>query len=306
MSSAVFSTLSLSYVNEVSMCIAAVVLNYSERFPLIIAHNREEDTARRTGPVAVRDDILSALDLKAGGVAAVGLNVRTGTFAVLTNCRINGSFHTDGESRGALIRQVLSEGVSESIARDIRCKTYQGDFHLFTGSAFVNDTITLTYLTNIKGENSRELTSSQLEVIVRMNEHPSSLHDWSSKIEFLRSLIRNELIRNPDMGSADAVLEVITRCMSITGPIPEPQSPIPPTYPWSPVPGMEPTVLRRIIVPAISIDEHVRFGTVAQTVIVVDRGHRQVHFNYRSVLQDCPSVSFAPWEHHLVSYPDTN
>lgn len=288
------------------MCIAVIVVNYSKRFPLIIAHNREEDVSRPTSPVAVRDGILSALDLRAGGVAAVGLNVVTGTFVVLTNCRVKGSLHPDGQSRGALVRDVLMHGLSPSIRNEIHTTTFQGDFHLFTGSCFVTEEVRLEYLSNIPGVPVSDPVPTQapdctLQVTVKMNEHPSSIEDWQPKIDFLEDVLLEALTENPNLESSDTVLNLVASFMSSTVPISSMQ--MNSVYPWSPCPELEPTVLHNIIVPKTQLADSVIFGTVSQTVIVVDGQSRAVAFHYRTVTQEGLDVAFSPWDRHTVSYP---
>jgi uncharacterized protein with NRDE domain len=86
------------------MCLAAFALRAHERFPLVIAANRDEFFARPAAPMAWWDDpagILAGRDLSAGGTW-FGLS-RAGRLALLTNVREPGRQTPDAPSRGALV-----------------------------------------------------------------------------------------------------------------------------------------------------------------------------------------------------------
>ncbi|RNF03513.1 hypothetical protein TraAM80_05685 [Trypanosoma rangeli] len=69
------------------MCILAFVIRLSHRFPLVLVSNRDELRSRVTHQVEVDAEtgFLWAADGVAGG-SWLGLNVRNGRFAILTNC----------------------------------------------------------------------------------------------------------------------------------------------------------------------------------------------------------------------------
>lgn len=70
------------------MCILAVVTRYCDRFPFILVGNRDEVLARATGTLA-HDPVTGlvwAVDRLAGG-SWMGIEPRSGRFAILTNCR---------------------------------------------------------------------------------------------------------------------------------------------------------------------------------------------------------------------------
>lgn len=85
------------------MCLAAIALDQSRRFPLVIAANRDEFFARPAAPMAWwadRPNVLAGRDLSASGTW-FGLT-RTGRLALVTNVREPGRQRSDAPSRGAL------------------------------------------------------------------------------------------------------------------------------------------------------------------------------------------------------------
>lgn len=69
------------------MCILAYVTQFSRRFPFVLISNRDELLSRVTLPIGLdaSTNVLWAIDGVAGG-SWLGFNVRSGRFAVLTNC----------------------------------------------------------------------------------------------------------------------------------------------------------------------------------------------------------------------------
>jgi uncharacterized protein with NRDE domain len=89
------------------MCLAAIALDASRRFPLVVAANRDEffhRPAARLGwwtPDGGSQPILGGRDLAAGGTW-MGLTAQ-GRFALVTNVRRPGPPPTDGPSRGLIV-----------------------------------------------------------------------------------------------------------------------------------------------------------------------------------------------------------
>lgn len=289
------------------MCIAVIVVNYSPRFPLMITHNREEDPLRQTSDLELRSHILSAIDHKAGGVAAVGLNVSSGEFAVLTNCRYHKSSRPGGVSRGSIVRELLSKGVGASIRDWIAGTTFQGDFHVYCGNAFVDSKVEIEYLTNVEDLECEKYEfsvtpSSPMEVIVCMNQHPKSLPDWENKLTWVKSHVESALSVNRDIKTINEVSDLIENIISKIDPIStQPGSGY---YEWSPIPASESFLQTHIVFPNIEISPGVLFGTVSQTIIIVDRDSRQIVYKYRRVEGSTQNkvVDFLPWQHKLVNY----
>ncbi len=93
------------------MCLLLIAYRQHPDYPLIVAGNRDEYYGRPTEPAAWRGDILSGLDLEAGGTW-MGV-ARSGRFAVVTNYRDPADHLPDARSRGILVSQVLSDPASD-------------------------------------------------------------------------------------------------------------------------------------------------------------------------------------------------
>jgi uncharacterized protein with NRDE domain len=94
------------------MCLVALALDQSRRFPLVLASNRDEFHDRPTArlgwwtPSPGAPEILSGRDLQAGGTW-LGLNA-TGRLALVTNVRRGGTAQDgDAPSRGAIVTRWL-------------------------------------------------------------------------------------------------------------------------------------------------------------------------------------------------------
>jgi len=115
------------------LCLIAIAVHASPRYPIVIAANRDEFYGRPTRPLHIWDDdpnIAGGRDLRAGGTwLAV---TRDGRFAAVTNIRGN-----DGppnlRSRGALVGDFVRSNISPlDYAKTIRPNDYAG-FHLLAG-----------------------------------------------------------------------------------------------------------------------------------------------------------------------------
>lgn len=89
------------------MCLAAIALDVSLRFPLVVAANRDEFFERPADPLdwwtpeGHSQPILGGRDRQAGGTW-MGLS-RSGRLAIVTNVRQPGPAVTDGPSRGGIV-----------------------------------------------------------------------------------------------------------------------------------------------------------------------------------------------------------
>ena len=94
------------------MCLVALALGASERFPLVLASNRDEFFERPALPLAWwspqpgAEPLLAGRDLLGGGTW-LGLNAR-GRLALVTNIRRPGTQRVDAESRGAIVPRWLA------------------------------------------------------------------------------------------------------------------------------------------------------------------------------------------------------
>ena len=291
------------------MCIAVIITNYSRECPLLIFHNREENVLRKTSPLQLNGNVLSPIDVKAGGVAAIGMNVKTGLMAVLTNVRYSSSLHAEGCSRGSLLREVLEEE-EDGLAEKLATREVQGGFHLYLGNLFLEkfSENKITYYSYL-GERGVESgggasattdlptdSSSLPSILVRMNEHPSNESQWRK-----RDLVRDSISAALVSGLSIAELcGAVTSCMSNSDPLPIHNHNE--DYSWSSLPvECEREVQRHILVPKISCGEDDYFATISQTLVYVDRTAREVHYQYRLVGGE-QSKNFSSWDHRIIPY----
>lgn len=284
------------------MCIAVIITNYSARYPLIVVHNREEDITRPTSDLFLHDNILSAVDLKAGGIAAVGLNITTGQFAVLTNCRMKDSFHPDGASRGSILKQILIEGPSAGVNHRINSEVFQGGFHVYTGNSFINHEFDIHYMSNIASNiswrHSFESSRGDLKIFVTMNEHPNSVCDWKPKLDHVESRILSDVSINRSMESVDDIINTVLLSLSNIEQLPARSDKS--AYDWSPSPELEPVAQAHIVIPATQLSSCV-FGTVSQTILVTDHSAKAVHYRYRTITHENKPV-FNSWHNCVIKY----
>jgi uncharacterized protein with NRDE domain len=87
------------------MCLVGVAWHASDRFPLVIAANRDEFYARRAAPLDWWEGILAGRDLKAGGTWLGATSTRIG---LVTNVRVPEHVEPDAPSRGEIVQHWLS------------------------------------------------------------------------------------------------------------------------------------------------------------------------------------------------------
>ena len=115
------------------MCLAALTIGRSERFPVVLASNRDEFFARASQPLAWwrpsdgAVPILSGRDLTGGGTW-MGLNA-TGRLALVTNVREADRQLMALPSRGELVLQCLSDPQADLAAL---ARTPRNGFNLLT------------------------------------------------------------------------------------------------------------------------------------------------------------------------------
>jgi len=105
------------------MCLVALALDAHQRYPLVVAANRDEYHARATEPLqwwtpaSGGPDVLGGRDLVAGGTW-LGLT-RAGRVALLTNIRAPGAYDPSAPSRGRIVTDWLAspDGVEAFWAR---------------------------------------------------------------------------------------------------------------------------------------------------------------------------------------------
>lgn len=294
-------SLSLTIILSIRlMCIAAIIFRASPRFPLIVIHSREEDTSRPTSDLQMdAQGILGARDMHSGGVAAVGMNTRTGDFCTLTNSRCVELIGSEGVSRGMLVGSVLEDMDKARTALHGDGIKYNGGYHLIFGSFLAG---TIYYSTNVGGTSSlgtRELTPLVTPaVIVVSNEHPLSECDWTEKKEFIQSeLMRHVCSEESTFNSWYDVLVSIEHVLCIER-FQRLNSTDESLQKWSPLPvDVERHILEHVLVPAVSVDGGYEFGTVSQTVMILEETaeSKQVHYCYRTVKTN-GVVAFSGWD----------
>jgi uncharacterized protein with NRDE domain len=132
------------------MCLILIGYKISNKYPLILAANRDEFYQRPTAPMHFWENnpgILAGKDLEQGGTW-LGLN-KIGRFAALTNYRDPGSLKQNAPSRGEIIIDYLvSKKSSQTHFKDFKKKSaaYNG-FNLVFG-----DTDELFWFSNLKNK----------------------------------------------------------------------------------------------------------------------------------------------------------
>jgi len=122
------------------VCLIVVAHRVSDRFPLVIAANRDEEYARPTRAAHFWDDhpdVLGGRDLRAGGTwLAI---TRNGRVAAVTNLR--GEAKPGARSRGVLVGDFVTSNVDPmTYAQSVQKEDFAG-FHLIVGvigGAFVH------------------------------------------------------------------------------------------------------------------------------------------------------------------------
>lgn len=95
------------------MCLVLFAYNVSEKYPIVLAANRDEFYSRPTAPMAfweTHPDLLAGKDLERGGTW-FGVT-RSGRFAALTNFRNPSGMKPSVSSRGEIITEFLTTATS--------------------------------------------------------------------------------------------------------------------------------------------------------------------------------------------------
>ena len=95
------------------MCVLTIAIDAHDDYPLVLTHTRDEYFARTATPLRQRGDILAAADSASGGTW-MGLNVRTGAVAALTNVRM--APVPGARSRGELVTRALTGDGARAIS----------------------------------------------------------------------------------------------------------------------------------------------------------------------------------------------
>ena len=181
------------------MCILFIALHSHDRYPVIIAANRDEFYERPTSPAEFwdeRPEVLAGRDLKEGGTW-LGIT-KTGRIAAVTNFRNPRTLKEEAPSRGMLVSEYLC--ADESAPRFI--EHLRGEAERFNGFNIVlGDYEGLWYYSNVGDE------------AVRL---PEGLHGISNHLlntpwpKVLRARTRlGTLMKESDDPSPDDIFEVL-------------------------------------------------------------------------------------------------
>ena len=189
------------------MCILALGLECHPEWPLVLVHNRDEETDRETDPCGEHaDGLIYARDAVAGGTW-LGLNRETGAFAALTNVRSRVPRPTGGPSRGGLVVDALKRPADEVAASAAAFSA----FHLWHGSAFpgkLQARFTRSWpsppTSDDSGDGAWRATSEAVgpgEVVARSNEASAGV-SWP-KTRQLRGAAARTLAELPDAATPE-------------------------------------------------------------------------------------------------------
>jgi uncharacterized protein with NRDE domain len=150
------------------MCLIILSYKMHDRYPLVLAANRDEFYERPSAPVSLWEDavgVIAGKDLERGGTW-LGIK-KTGTLAMLTNYREPTPFGRNAPSRGWLVRDfLLGEEGPESYIETMKAKKDQ-----YNGfSMIIGDLNRLFYFSN-RGE-MRELSPGLYSLSNRLLDTP--------------------------------------------------------------------------------------------------------------------------------------
>ena len=178
------------------MCLIAFALDAHPDYPLVLAANRDEFYDRPTAPAHFWEKepgLLAGRDERAGGTW-MGLT-RAGRFAALTNVRAPERRQDDAPSRGALVKDFLTDDRPPRAFLDALAGTsdrYNG-FNLLVGTFGMNgDALRLAYFSNHDGAAPQPVTPG-----VHGLSNAALDTAWP-KVETSKAALRALLVDNPD------------------------------------------------------------------------------------------------------------
>ena len=187
------------------MCLIAFAIGASQRWPLVVASNRDEFLARPTLPLAkwhtgLGHEIISGRDLRAGGTW-LGVTPK-GRVAFLTNVR-EASPQSAPFSRGQLVMQWLEAGNDvASFAKTLeRENGAYGGFNLVVGDLHRND---WAWMTNKSSKSSCGWHVESLEAGIYGLSNAALDTPWPKTIE-LKRVLTTALAETADAHDLDAV-----------------------------------------------------------------------------------------------------
>lgn len=291
------------------MCILVVALGCHPRFPIIVAHNRDENRSRLSDPESVEDStgLVCSRDQQAGGMV-LGVNVHSGKFAALTNVRTSKEHRrpeSEKSSRGLLVENLLLKSNSEDALNN---GVFDG-FHVvfgsiagpFPGATYAWHSPEEDVLGNLVSWRSGQM-QLQKGVFVVSNQNPTSAWEGAwPKCDWLKNEFEAYLNALPLEPSISEVQEGLAKLMTQHN-----------------VPGVDPpNRLPKHFSPKEEMLLHTGsfapwhpefpdFGTVSQRILINDSKQRCILYFHRSTnvaVQDGQPPGRSPWERIQIGWP---
>ncbi|HUH66549.1 MAG TPA: NRDE family protein [Syntrophales bacterium] len=180
------------------MCLIVLSYKAHDRYPLIVAANRDEFYERPSAPASLWDDasgVIAGRDLQRDGTW-LGVK-KTGGIAMLTNYRERPPFGRNAPSRGWLVRDFLI-GDDDPQAYVERIRSEKDKYNGF--NLIVGDQKGLFYYSN-RGE-MRELSPGLYGLSNRLLDTPWPKTEWAKKA------IRSLLTRSDEPGPEE-IFEIL-------------------------------------------------------------------------------------------------
>ena len=239
------------------MCLLALALDQSSRFPFVFAGNRDEFFERgaaRLGWWAPDDGstaILGGRDLQAGGTW-LGLTAK-GRFGVITNVRDPSNMDPNAPSRGQIVPQWLKGDVEmATLWPRLAMQGYNG-FNMLAIDFAKGDAFWV---------NNRKLYPERLNHGIHGLSNAILNTPWP-KVQALKGAMRSALA---EVDSTDALVDRLFRALGDASEAPDnhlPRTGVP--YEWE----------KRLSAAFIKPTEH-HYGTRCSTVIVTERTHKRL------------------------------
>jgi len=239
------------------MCLVALAIDQAQRFPLVVAANRDEYFKRPTARLAWWSpgdglpDILSGRDLEAGGTW-FGITA-AGRMALLTNVREPGRNQPDAPSRGSLVPLWLAGEMSSDRYWPRAVIAGHNGFNLIAADFRMGECF---YLSN-RGDYPQRLERGLYGLSNAALDTP-----WP-KVDRLKLRLRAAL------GEADTVGSL---CESLFAALADREIPPDEQLPATGVP----LAWERLLAPAMIRTPHQAYGTRCSTVMITERTKRRL------------------------------
>jgi uncharacterized protein with NRDE domain len=237
------------------MCLVALAVGRSTRFPFVVAANRDEFFARPAAPLgwwspgAGAPDILGGRDLQGGGTW-LGLNP-AGRFALLTNVRDPARHAAAAPSRGEIVPRWLRGDLDAAVFQEqVAARGYNG-FNVIAADLSRGEVFHASDRTS-----ARTMLSSGIHGLSN-----AGLDTPWPKVLALKSRLAAAL---GDAASLDALRDALFAALA--DPAPAPDGELPST-------GVPADWERSLSAAFIALPEH-GYGTRCSTLVITQRGPR--------------------------------